>query len=197
MADITLILPELCAKVKASFKYPLEITFAFYLLVDLLPHLLPFFAPPNLCKQTIFLHDTQNGLGITMDASLLQHQPHSAVQQAGGDKVPNYLGRNATLFQVGIDTAPIYMPGRQHKGFLGLRGLFVGLGFLGGGISGTVVKGQQVLHRLWETLIAKMLQEGDGVPTNLLGVAIPGAAVLDPQAVHLLGGVVLNVTPNI
>lgn len=31
MADITLILPELCAKVKASFKHPLEVTFAFYI----------------------------------------------------------------------------------------------------------------------------------------------------------------------
>lgn len=29
MADITLILPELFARVKASFKYPLEVTFAF------------------------------------------------------------------------------------------------------------------------------------------------------------------------
>ena len=29
-----------------------------------------------------------------------------------------------------------------------------------------------------------------GIPAHSLGVAIPGAAVLDPQAVHLLGGVV-------
>ena len=51
----------------------------FIVLVDLLPHLLPFSASPDLRKQTIFLHDTQDGLGITVDASLLQHQSHSAV----------------------------------------------------------------------------------------------------------------------
>lgn len=48
-------------------------------LVDLLPHLLPFSASADLRKQTIFLHNTQDSLGITVDASLLQHQPHSAV----------------------------------------------------------------------------------------------------------------------
>ena len=53
------------------------------------------------------------------------------------------------------------------------------------------VEGQQILHRLWETPAAKMLQESDGIPTRLLRVAVPGAAVLDPQAVHLLGGVVV------
>lgn len=48
-------------------------------LVHLLPHLLPFPAPPNLRKQTVFLHDSQDGFGITVDASLLQHQLHPAV----------------------------------------------------------------------------------------------------------------------
>ena len=43
------------------------------------PHLLPFPAPPDLRKQTVFLHDSQNGLGITVAASLLQHQSHPAV----------------------------------------------------------------------------------------------------------------------
>ena len=36
-------------------------------LVDLLPHLLPLSAPPNPRKQTVFLHDAQDGLGIAVD----------------------------------------------------------------------------------------------------------------------------------
>ena len=41
-------------------------------------YLLLLFATPDLRKQAIFLHDTQVGLGITVDASFLQHLPHSA-----------------------------------------------------------------------------------------------------------------------
>lgn len=36
-------------------------------------------AAADFRKQTVFLHDTQDGLGITVDTSLLQHQPHPAV----------------------------------------------------------------------------------------------------------------------
>ena len=45
----------------------------------LLPHVDPFSAPSDFCKQVVFLHDTQDGLGIMVDSSLLQHQPHPAV----------------------------------------------------------------------------------------------------------------------
>ena len=50
-----------------------------FVLMCLLPQIAPFSAPPNLCKQSVFLHDTQDGLGITVGASLFQHQPHPAV----------------------------------------------------------------------------------------------------------------------
>ena len=45
----------------------------------LLPHIDPFSAPPDLPRQTVFLRDTQDCLGIAADASLLQHQTHPAV----------------------------------------------------------------------------------------------------------------------
>ena len=45
----------------------------------LLPHIDPFSVPPDIRKQTVFLHDKQDGLGITVDAPFLQHQPQSAV----------------------------------------------------------------------------------------------------------------------
>ena len=40
---------------------------------------LPHVPPPDLRKQTVFLHDTQDSLGIAVNASLLQLQPHPAV----------------------------------------------------------------------------------------------------------------------
>ena len=57
-------------------KLPIE---QILVLVDLLPHLLPFSSSPDLCKQPVFLHDTQDGLGIIVDASFLQHQPHPPI----------------------------------------------------------------------------------------------------------------------
>ena len=50
-----------------------------FVFMYLLPHIDPFSAPPDIRKQTVFLHDTQDGLGITVDAPFLQHQPQSAV----------------------------------------------------------------------------------------------------------------------
>lgn len=50
-----------------------------FIFMYLLPHIDPFSVPSDLRKQTVFLHDTQDGLGIAVDAALLQHQPHPAV----------------------------------------------------------------------------------------------------------------------
>ena len=50
-----------------------------FVFMYLLPHIDPFSAPPDIRKQTVFLHDTQDGLGITVDAPFLQHQPQPAV----------------------------------------------------------------------------------------------------------------------
>ena len=58
-----------------------------------------------------------------------------------------------------------------------------------------------LLHRLPEALSLKRLEEGDGVPARAVGVAFPGAAILDADAVHLPGGVVppnpLKVIPQV
>ena len=48
-------------------------------LVDLLSHLLPFPATTDFRKQTVFLHDTKDGLGIAVNPFLLQYHPHPAV----------------------------------------------------------------------------------------------------------------------
>lgn len=59
-----------------------------------------------------------------------------------------------------------------------------------GSVPYAAMEDQQILHRLRETLSVEMLEEGNGVPTNLLGIAVPGAAVFDAQAIHLFGGVI-------
>ena len=51
--------------------------------------------------------------------------------------------------------------------------------------------GQQIFHRLRKTLVAEPLEKADGISADALRVAEPGAPVLDPDAVHLLGGVVV------
>ena len=50
-----------------------------FVFMYLLPQIDPFSAPPDLREQPVFLHDTQDSLGIAVDALLLQHQPHPAV----------------------------------------------------------------------------------------------------------------------
>ena len=50
-----------------------------FISVYLLAHLLPLPAAADLGQQTVFLHNPQDGLGIAVDAALLQHQPHPAV----------------------------------------------------------------------------------------------------------------------
>lgn len=49
------------------------------ILVEMLSHLLPLPAAADFCKQAVFLHDTQDGLRITVNAAFFQHQPHPAV----------------------------------------------------------------------------------------------------------------------
>ena len=51
-----------------------------FVFMYLLPHLLPLSAPPDLRQQAVFLHDTQDSLGIAVDALCFSsHQPHPAV----------------------------------------------------------------------------------------------------------------------
>ena len=47
-------------------------------LVDLLPHLLPFPAAADLREQIIFLHDSQHSFGIAEDIPAFQPQTHPA-----------------------------------------------------------------------------------------------------------------------
>jgi len=52
--------------------------------------------------------------------------------------------------------------------------------------------GQQVLHCLLETLAAEPLEECNGIPSGLVRVAKPCAAIPDAEAVHLLGGMIVS-----
>ncbi len=52
------------------------------------------------------------------------------------------------------------------------------------------MKRQQVRDCVWETLAAKALQECDGIPSNLFGIAVPCTSVFDAEAVHLLCGMI-------
>ena len=117
--------------------------------------------------------------------------PGVLIQQSGVEKAADDARCDPAFFQVGAHPAGIGVPRRQCKRFRRFRRLLSLPVPLRGGISGAAVECQQILHRLGETPAAKMLQKGDGVPAHSLGVAVPGAAVLDPQAVHLLGGVVV------
>ena len=50
--------------------------------------------------------------------------------------------------------------------------------------------GQQAFHCLLETFIAEPLEECNGIPSGLVRVAKPCAAIPDAEAVHLLGGMI-------
>ena len=111
------------------------------------------------------------------------------VKQAGVDEGPDHLGGDASLLEIGEHPPLIRVGDGQGEG-----GLFLlpdGLGARGRGVPGALaVELQQVVHRLPEVLAAELLEERDGVPAPAAGVALPAAAVLDHQAVHLFGGVV-------
>ena len=79
------------------------------------------------------------------------------IQQSCGNKTPNNLGRNPALFQVGVHSAGIGVPGRQCKRFRRFRRLLSLPAPLRGGVPGAAVECQQILHRLRETSAAKML----------------------------------------
>ena len=64
---------------QSLFQRGLEDSIAALSIAPSLPHLLPFSAPPNLRKQTVFLYNSQDGFEITVETSLLQYPPHPAV----------------------------------------------------------------------------------------------------------------------
>jgi len=111
------------------------------------------------------------------------------IQQAGLDEAPDHLGGDASLLKIGKHPPLVLVGDGQGKGRLFLlRGWSRARG---GGVPGAVsVELQQVGHGIPESLPAELLQEGDGVPACAVGVALPGSAVFDDQAVHLSGGVV-------
>ena len=116
------------------------------------------------------------------------------IQQTGLDEAPDHLGGDASLLKIGKHPPLVMMGDGQGKGGLLLR--LGGFGTWGGGVPGALaIELQQVVDGLPEILAAELLQESDGVPTLAVGVALPGAAVLDADAVHLPGGVVTAAYP--
>ena len=57
--------------------------------------------------------------------------------------------------------------------------------------------GQQIFHSLRKALIAEPLEKCNGISPCILGVAEPGAAVFDAEAVHLLGSVIPSDLPDL
>ena len=111
------------------------------------------------------------------------------IEQAGVDKATDDLGGDASLLKIGKHSPLICMGDGQGEDrfFLLLDRLGVGDGGVPGAAS---IELQQVVHRLPEILAAELLQKRDGVPARAVGVALPGPAVLDAEAVHLPGGVI-------
>ena len=116
------------------------------------------------------------------------------VQQAGLDEAPDHLGADASLLKIGKHPPLVLVGDGQGESWL-----FLWLGWpgaRGGGVSGTLaVELQQVIDGFSETLTLELLEKGDGVPACAVGVALPGSAVLDADAVHLSGGVVAAAQP--
>ncbi len=111
------------------------------------------------------------------------------IEQAGVDEAPDDLGGDAPLLKIGEHPPLVPVGDGQGEGRLFL--LLGGFGARGGGVPGTLaVELQQVVHRLPEVLAAELLQKRNGVPALAVGVALPGAPILDAQAVHFPGGVV-------
>ena len=107
----------------------------------------------------------------------------AAVQQPSIQKLPDHLGCDAALAEIGEDPAVIRIAGRQGKRLL----LADRLWLWNGRVSGFPMEGQKVFHRFRKGFFAKLLEEGDGIPAGILGIPEPGTPVLDPQAVHLRG----------
>ena len=70
-----------------DIRYPLAVWFVrlklpiqeIFVLMELLAHLDPLPPSANLCQKVIFSHDSQDRLGIMVDAPLFQPQPHPPV----------------------------------------------------------------------------------------------------------------------
>ena len=121
------------------------------------------------------------------------------VEQAPGDKIINDAGGDAPPPQVGA-YAPVIPVGRgkDERGTL-LPGRRPGLSDRRGSgeIHGVAAVFQQVADGLGEGQPVEVAEEVDCVATDELRVAPPCAAVLDPQAVHLPGGVVAADAPDL
>ena len=139
--------------------------------------------------------------GLATDLSANEHAvvvQGVLVQQPGLDKVPNHLGGDASLLQIGEHPPLILIGDGQDEGVLFLfRRFRPGRKMLGRVPRPVAVELQQVVHCLREALATELLEEGDGVPTLAGGVAPPASAILDADAVHLLGGVVAAQPPHL
>ena len=64
-----------------------------FVLVDLLPHLLPLSAPADIRQQIMLLHDPQHGFGITEDIPAFRPWPHPPVA-IGAEAALSLLGND-------------------------------------------------------------------------------------------------------
>ncbi len=108
------------------------------------------------------------------------------IEQPRADKVPDDLGRDTPLLKIGGHAAVVAVRRREGK----RDRLFLWNGWRRTKKPCAAMIVQKILYSLRETLALEPLQEGDRVSAPVFRVAEPGAAVLDPQAVHFLGGVI-------
>ncbi len=113
------------------------------------------------------------------------------IQQASTQKGADHLRRNPSFLKIGKYPSVIRACGgkRERKAFSLWSGLWRWSGWC---IPGPSMVGQQALHRLLETLAAEPLEECNGIPSGLVRVAKPCAAIPDAEAVHLLGGMIVS-----
>ena len=107
------------------------------------------------------------------------------IQQPSIQKLPDHLGCDTSLTEIGEDPAVIRVAGRQGK----LLFLDDRLWLRNGRVSGFPMEGQKVLHRFRKGFSAKLLEEGNGIPAGILGIPEPGTPVFNPQAVHFRGSI--------
>ena len=119
-----------------------------------------------------------------------QAQPDEAVDDAGADAPPPQVGAYSPAAAVGRGEGewPPLLPGRRPRAWYG-RGR--------GAARRVVVERQQIADCLGERHPAEMPDKRDGVAAGGFRVAVPGAPVLDAQAVYLLGGVVAADPPDV
>ncbi|WP_419500561.1 hypothetical protein [Dysosmobacter sp.] len=115
------------------------------------------------------------------------------IQQPSIQKLPDHLGCDTSLTEIGEDPAVIRIAGRQGKLLFRADRLWL----RNGRVSGFPMEGQKVLHRFRKGFSTKLLEEGNGVPAGILRVPKPLAAVLDPQTVHFRCGVISADPPHL